>query len=369
MFSVFVHILCFGTGITAFYYLSIVFEKAFQTQGKSLLINRFGFLVAGVLLGLLLAPYVEKWLIGLHKQILRSLQKFSPHALASGFVGLLIGFLFSVLSVTLPFWLYLPKQRNWGLALTVLVFIIFGYLGVLTFSRVSLWGGNVVTSIAYRADAALPKVLDTSVLIDGRILDLCLSNFVEGKIFIPDVVLNELQGIADDSEALRRKRGRRGLDVVSRIKEIEGVVLEVVDLPAPRAGEAAAVDARLVNYTKTIGGVLITNDFNLSKVAGLRGVRVYNLNVLSRLLRKTLLPGERVEVSVVKMGKEHGQGVAYLDDGTMVVIESGEKFIGDTVTVEINSIMQTVAGRLIFAKVCDGPATDALYQSEADGDV
>ncbi|MFA6448844.1 MAG: PIN domain-containing protein [bacterium] len=323
--------------------------------------NRAGFLLAGFLLGLLIAPYIEKWLEALHKQALRSIMRFSPHSLASGFVGLLMGFFFSVL-VTFPIWLFLPKARSLSLVLMALGCLFFGYMGVLIFSRVSLWGGNVVGSIAYRADAALPKVLDTSVLIDGRILELIKSRFVEGKLFVPDMVLNELQGIADDSDATRRKRGRRGLEVVTKIKELEGVLMEVVDLPSPRAGEATAVDARLVNYAKSIGGSLITNDYNLTKIAGLRGVNVMNLNVLARALRKSLMPGEKVEVNIVKTGKEHGQGIAYLDDGTMLVIENGEKFVGGIAPVEINSVMQTVAGRLIFARITDSPVSDDIQE-------
>jgi len=364
MFSIFIRIICFCSGVAVFYFLAEPFNRIFDPAEPVSKYSRAGFLLAGFLLGLLLAPYIEKWLEKLHRQVLRSMMRFSPHSLASGFVGLLMGFFFTML-VFFPVWFFLPSARGVSLPLSILGCVIFGYLGVVIFSRVSLWGGNVVGSIAYRVDAALPKVLDTSVLIDGRIYDLFKSRFIEGKVFVPDVVLNELQGIADDSDATRRKRGRRGLEVVSRIKELDEVVMEVVDLPPPRAGEATAVDARLVNYAKSIGGILVTNDYNLSKIAGLRGVHVLNLNVLARALRKSLLPGEKVEVNIVKTGKEHGQGIAYLDDGTMVVIENGEKFIGGVAPVEINSVMQTVAGRLIFAKITDGAAGE--YISDGDG--
>ncbi len=357
MFSIFIKIICFGSGITLFYFLSFLLNEMNEPEKPMQLYNRVGFLIAGFLLGLLVAPYIENWLVKLHKQVLRSMMRFSPHSLASGFVGLLMGFFFSVL-VTFPVWLFLPKMRSLSLTLSILGGIIFGYIGVLIFSRVSLWGGNVVGSIAYRTDAALPKVLDTSVLIDGRIFDLFKNRLIEGKVFVPDIVLNELQGIADDSDSGRRKRGRNGLEIVSKIKELDDVVMEVVDLPPPRAGEPTAVDARLVNYTKTIGGILVTNDYNLTKIASLRSVRVLNLNVMARVLRKSIMPGEKIDVNVVKLGKEHGQGVAYLDDGTMVVIEHGDKFVGDAVPVEINSVMQTVAGRLIFAKVTESNEDD-----------
>jgi uncharacterized protein YacL len=363
MFSVFIRIICFFAGVASFYFLAEPFNRVFDPGDPVSRYNRAGFILAGFLFGILIAPYIERSLEKLHKQVLRSMMRFSPHSLASGFVGLLMGFFFTML-VFFPIWFFLPKARVVSLPLTILSCVIFGYLGVVIFSRVSLWGGNVVSSIAYRADAALPKVLDTSVLIDGRIYDLFKNRFVEGKVFVPDIVLNELQGIADDSDAMRRKRGRRGLEVVSKIKELDEVVMEVVDMPPPRAGEATAVDARLVNYTKSIGGVLVTNDYNLSKIAGLRGVHVLNLNALARALRKSLLPGEKVEVNIVKTGKEHGQGIAYLDDGTMVVIENGEKFVGGLAPVEINSVMQTVAGRLIFAKITEGPASDDISEGE-----
>jgi uncharacterized protein YacL len=359
MFSIFIRVICFCVGIASFYFLAEPFNRVFDPGEPVSKYNRAGFILAGFLFGILIAPYIEKSIEKLHKQVLRSMMRFSPHSLASGFVGLLMGFFFTML-VFFPVWFFLPKARAISLPLTILSCIIFGYLGVMIFSRVSLWGGNVVSSIAYRTDAALPKVLDTSVLIDGRVFDLFKNRFIEGKVFVPDIVLNELQGIADDSDATRRKRGRRGLEVVSKIKELDDVVMEVVDLAPPRAGEATAVDARLVNYAKSIGGVLVTNDFNLSKIAGLRGVHVLNLNTLARALRKSLLPGEKVEVNIVKTGKEHGQGIAYLDDGTMVVIENGEKYIGAAAPVEINSVMQTVAGRLIFAKITDGPVGDDL---------
>ncbi len=364
MFSIFIRLLCTATGVAAFYCLSVLFNRAYDPDKPVLIYNRGGFLIAGFLLGLLLAPYVEEWLLGLHKQVLKSMQRFSPHALASGFIGLLMGFFFSIL-ITFPIWIFMQQHRALSLTLTIVSCVVFGYLGVVIFSRVSLWGGSIVSTVSYRTDAALPKVLDTSVLIDGRIFDLCSARLIEGKIIIPDIVVNELQGIAGDADAVRRKRGRRGLDIVAKIKALEDVELEVIDMPAPRAGESNTVDSRLTNYAKAIGGILVTNDFNLTKVAELRGVRVYNLNVLARALRKTVLPGERIEVSVVKVGKEHGQGIAYLDDGTMIVIESGEKSVGDNVAVEINSIMQTVAGRLIFAKIVDG-GLDEISKHDRD---
>lgn len=357
MFSIIVKAICLGAGMSVFYALAMLFNKAFDPDGPLWTYNMFGFLFAGLLFGLLVSPYVEKWILNFHKQVLRSMQRVSPHAMASGFAGLMMGFFFAML-LTAPFWYFLKMPAAAGVAVFVLLCVVLGYLGVLIFSRVSLWGGNVVGPMAFRAESALPKVLDTSVLIDGRILELYMAGFLEGKLFVPDMVIAELQGIADDSDSGRRKRGRRGLDVLTKMKEKEGGEVEIVDLPAPRAGEPTAVDARLVNYAKSIGGALVTNDFNLTKVAKLRGVRCINLNVLSNSMRKTLLPGERVEVSVVKTGKEHGQGIAYLDDGTMIVVESGDRFIGDSVMVEISSIMQTVAGRLIFARATEGRDDD-----------
>ncbi|CAM3977086.1 PIN/TRAM domain-containing protein [Cohnella lubricantis] len=191
------------------------------------------------------------------------------------------------------------------------------------------------------------KILDTSVIIDGRIADICKTGFIEGTLVIPEFVLEELQHIADSSDLLKRNRGRRGLDILNKIqKELDVKVLIYEDA----AEEAGEVDSRLVKLAKAMRGKVVTNDFNLNKVCELQGVSVLNINDLANAVKPVVLPGEEIVVQVIKDGKEHGQGVAYLDDGTMIVVEGGRDFIGTTMEVLVTSVLQTSAGRMIFAK-------------------
>jgi len=202
-----------------------------------------------------------------------------------------------------------------------------------------------------------PKLLDTNVIIDGRIADICRAGFVEGIIYIPGFVLEELQLIADSSDNLRRARGRRGLDVLGALqKELKVVrVYDHYKTPMPRS---EAVDSKLVRLAKELEAVIITNDFNLNKVASLQGIIVLNVNELAAALKPVVLPGEEMVVNVAREGKELNQGVAYLDDGTMVVIEGGKPHISQNVTVVVSSVLQTVAGKMIFAsmKLSNEPA-------------
>ncbi|MGG1556004.1 PIN/TRAM domain-containing protein [Paenibacillus ferrarius] len=191
------------------------------------------------------------------------------------------------------------------------------------------------------------KILDTSVIIDGRIADICKTGFIEGTLVIPEFVLEELQHIADSSDLLKRNRGRRGLDILNKIqKELEVKVL----IYEGDFEEIAEVDSKLVKLAKVLQGKVITNDFNLNKVCELQGVSVLNINDLANAVKPVVLPGEEIVVQVIKDGKEHGQGVAYLDDGTMIVVEGGREFIGMTLEVMVTSVLQTSAGRMIFAK-------------------
>lgn len=192
------------------------------------------------------------------------------------------------------------------------------------------------------------KLLDTNVIIDGRIADICKTGFLEGTLLIPVFVLEELQYIADSSDTLRRVRGRRGLDVLQKIREDESnLEVEVMNIDFD---DVQGVDSKLVRLAQKVGGKIITNDFNLNKVAQLRGVEVLNINELSNAVKPVVIPGETMKVQVVKDGKEPGQGVAYLDDGTMIVIENGHRYLSRTISVEVTSALQTSAGRMIFAK-------------------
>ncbi|MGA8943398.1 MAG: PIN/TRAM domain-containing protein [Thermoactinomyces sp.] len=191
------------------------------------------------------------------------------------------------------------------------------------------------------------KILDTSVIIDGRIADICRTGFLEGTLVIPSFVLEELQHIADSSDVLKRNRGRRGLDILNKIqKELDvNVLIYEGDFE-----EVQEVDSKLVKLAKVLSGKVVTNDFNLNKVCELQGVSVLNINDLANAVKPVVLPGEEINVQVIKDGKEHNQGVAYLDDGTMIVIEGGRDYIGERIDVLVTSVLQTSAGRMIFAK-------------------
>ena len=191
------------------------------------------------------------------------------------------------------------------------------------------------------------KILDTSVIIDGRIADICQTGFVEGILVIPQFVLAELQHIADSSDALKRNRGRRGLDILNRIQKELAVKVEFYEGDFEDIQE---VDSKLEKLAKVIEGVLVTNDFNLNKVCEFQNVPVLNINDLANAIKPVVIPGEEMKVLVIKDGKEHNQGVAYLDDGTMIVVEEGRDYIGKQIDVIVTSVLQTSAGRMIFAK-------------------
>jgi uncharacterized protein YacL len=196
----------------------------------------------------------------------------------------------------------------------------------------------------------LHKVLDTSVIIDGRIGDVCEAGFLEGTLVVPQFVLRELQQVADSSDTLKRNRGKRGFDVLQRLQRSPKITVQIHDLDFPHIGE---VDGKLIELAKFLGGKVITNDYNLNKLAELRGVPVLNINELANSLRPVVLPGELMQVRVLKEGKEANQGIAYLNDGTMVVVEQGRKHLGQSVDVTVTSVLQTTAGRMIFTRLRD----------------
>jgi uncharacterized protein YacL len=203
------------------------------------------------------------------------------------------------------------------------------------------------------------KVLDTSVIIDGRIADICDTGFVEGTFIIPQFILQELQHIADSSDPLKRGRGRRGLDVLNRIQKQSTLEVKIVDQDYPKIQE---VDAKLIALAKDTHAKIVTNDFNLNKVAELQGVPVLNINQLFNALKPVVLPGEVMNVKILKEGKEPGQGVAYLDDGTMVIVDNARRYMGKSVDVTVTSVLQTTAGRMIFT-ILKEDAPESFYQS------
>lgn len=269
--------------------------------------------------------------------------------LLAGFGGLIAGLVVSVLLFP-----SLEKIGLFGPLVPIAVTTLLAYIGFRTgYTKkddlIGLFCKFSVSPVS-KEGANEPeehKILDTSVIIDGRIADICKTGFIEGILVIPEFVLEELQHIADSSDLLKRNRGRRGLDILNKIqKELDVKVL----IYEGDFEEISEVDSKLVRLAKVLRGKVITNDFNLNKVCELQGVSVLNINDLANAVKPVVLPGEEIVVQVIKDGKEHGQGVAYLDDGTMIVVEGGREFIGTTMEVMVTSVLQTSAGRMIFAK-------------------
>jgi uncharacterized protein YacL len=197
------------------------------------------------------------------------------------------------------------------------------------------------------------KVLDTSVVIDGRIADICETGFVDGTLVVPQFVLKELQLVADSGDAMKRNRGRRGLDILQKIQKMSGIEVTISDVDFPDVRE---VDLKLIELARSLQAKIVTNDFNLNKVAQLRGVEVLNVNELANSLKPVVLPGEIMKVFILKEGKEYNQGVAYLDDGTMVVVDNARKMISKTIDVVVTSVLQTTAGKMIFGRYIEAAA-------------
>lgn len=303
-----------------------------------------------------LTPTLKKQGSKMANNIESDLQKISVNELVMGtnglIAGLIIAFLISQIyvGITIP---YLDVILN------IITYIILGYLGIViatkkgkdirtVFSSQKKLVQSGGRSGKMKADAA-PKIFDTSVIIDGRIADIMKTGFIEGTIVIPEFVLVELRHIADSSDALKRNRGRRGLDILKKIQNEYGI--EIYNTTAEKAlDEIPEVDVKLLKLAQIMNGKVVTNDFNLNKVAGIKGVDVLNINELANTLKPVVLPGEEMVLSLVKEGKENKQAVAYLDDGTMIVVEDGKRFIGQTIKVLVTSVLQTSAGRMIFAR-------------------
>jgi uncharacterized protein YacL len=238
-----------------------------------------------------------------------------------------------------------------------LLVVFLGYMGIAVGGSKGEWFEPARIIAAFRDSARLHqyKVLDTSVIIDGRIADICETGFLEGTLVVPQFVLRELQQVADSSDSLKRNRGRRGLDILQKMQKIAHVTVQIVETDFPEVRE---VDLKLIELARRMSGKIVTNDFNLNKVAQLRGVPVLNINELANSLKPVVLPGEVMRVFVIKEGKEAGQGVGYLDDGTMVVVDQARKALGKTIEVSVTSVLQTTAGKMIFCRWLDGPPPD-----------
>jgi uncharacterized protein YacL len=245
------------------------------------------------------------------------------------------------------YWANLGNERV--VFLHSVILLALPYLGLVIGARRGEWLEPQHLVALFRAAGPRKryKVLDTSVIIDGRIADICETGFMDGTIVIPQFVLKELQLVADSSDSMKRNRGRRGLDILQKIQKMAGVEVMISDMDF---AEVREVDLKLIEMARALEGKIVTNDFNLNKVAQLRGVEVLNINELANSLKPVVLPGEIMKVFILKEGKEYNQGVAYLDDGTMVVVDNARKMIGKTIDVVVTSVLQTTAGKMIFGR-------------------
>lgn len=301
------------------------------------------------------APTLGKHGQKVAKNIESDLQKVPSADIIPGTFGLVIGLFLAYLISQIYMGIQLPFVAT---VLSVLTYLLLGYIGVFVATR---RGKDILQLISSsrkspggtkgkgKGGDATPKILDTSVIIDGRIADIMKTGFIEGNIVIPEFVLVELRHIADSSDNLKRNRGRRGLDVLNRIQTEYGI--EIYNTDSDKTiEEIPEVDVKLLKLAQNLGGKVMTNDYNLNKVALIKGVEVLNINELANMLKPVVLPGEEMELFLVKEGKEDNQAVAYLDDGTMIVIEDGKRFIGQSITVIVTSVLQTAAGRMIFGR-------------------
>lgn len=304
----------------------------------------------GVAIGVLAAIGV---LFGLKLVTQRLFERLFPVVIAIAFSLMMGYFLARIIMMALPF--DNPEDLTPHVFLTSTLMLIFGYVGIsLGLTKASSWESLVSAVKKSRIEFGNPKIVDTSVIIDGRIADIVKTGFIEGTLIVPRFVLKELQNIADSADVLRRAKGRRGLDILKMMQEeISNLDVEITD---DDPMEIKEVDGKLVALARDYKAKIITNDFNLNKVAQIEGIQVLNINDLANALKPAVLPDERIEVKIVKEGKEAYQGVGYLDDGTMIVVDGGRDYVGKQVSVLVTSVLQTAAGRMIFTKLGSLPS-------------
>ena len=294
--------------------------------------------VAGFIIGLLIALIVIK--------IEKDIRKLSLKVIVGGVAGMIIGLLIALIfSFGLSFVSKIRENEQAVPWVYLIITGIFSYLGLaLGSKKIDEFNFTRFDSKTVRDH----RILDTSVIIEGRIADICDSGFIEGDLIVPRFVLNELQLVADSSDSMKRLRGRRGLDVLNHLQKSSNVNIEIVEQDFPKI---KGVDGKLVALAKQLKAKLLTNDYNLNKVAELQGVQVLNINELANAMKPVVLPGEQMTVKIVREGKEAGQGVAYLDDGTMIIVDNAQRLINMNVKVVVTSVLQTTAGRMIFSEL------------------
>ena len=319
----------------------ILLVLACSLSGLFIAHSYYGFPIA--LIGLFLGFMIALFVINIEEAI----RKVSLRIIFGGVVGMIIGLLIAfLLAYGLNFVSNIMEKQQVVPWIYTLLTGIMAYLGLLIGSKkieeFSFFG------LGQPKDSGDYRILDTSVIIDGRIADISDTGFLQGNLIVPRFVLDELQYIADSSDSMKRSRGRRGLDILNRMQRSVGVNIEISDQDFPKL---KGVDAKLVALAKKINAKIVTNDFNLNKVAELQGIRILNVNELANALKPVVLPGETMTVKIIKEGKETGQGVAYLDDGTMIVVDNAQKHQGSNVEVLVTSVLQTTAGRMIFSEL------------------
>jgi uncharacterized protein YacL len=305
--------------------------------------------VAGVVFGYLIIKVEEK------------LREIPLKNLIGTLVGITIGLFVANLLIS-KLLLTHAKDVPITLPIYVLLYFVLGYLGFRIGEKKSHTLDLSKIPLFHRMeDSEGNKILDTSAIIDGRIADVCETGFMEGTLIIPQFVLYEIQHIADLQDPVKKTRGRRGLEILHRLQKQTFVKVKIVDYDFPKLKD---VDSKLIALAKNMNGKIITNDFNLNKVAELQGIEVMNLNELATALKPAVLPAEQMTIRVVKEGKEHGQGIGYLDDGTMVVVDDARKLIGKTVDVVVTSLLQTTSGRMIFARLKEHAEKEFYFPEE-----
>lgn len=302
--------------------------------------------------GFVVAPYLTTKPFN---AMVRRLEKVNSSVIVSGTLGLLLGLIVSVL-LAFPLSM-LPG--SWGSLLPIAVTIFLGYLGISVMVKhdkelAQVFGSYVPGRAAGGGQSGGKVLVDTSAIIDGRIADISQSGFIQGSLLIPKFILDELQYISDSADAMRRNRGRRGLEILARLQKESEAPVQIIDGDAPGVQGVQTVDSKLVEMAKSLHCPIVTNDFNLNRVAGLQGVKVLNINELANAVKSLVLPGEEMTVRVMQEGREAGQGVGFLEDGTMVVVEGGRRYMNTDLDIVVTRVLQTAAGRMIFAHLRNG---------------
>ncbi len=358
-------------GYEAFDLLYMLFSKMYSSsqplleEGPRLWLQIIVAIISGIIF-YNLAPALNRKSKKMADNIGNDLQTVSTSDLIGGVVGLITGLVLAFL-ISQIYAGVITGTLN--LTITICIYLALGYVGMIVgnkklpeFFTASMSMRKLAAKAAAEENpyefnpkdskkkGMVPKILDTSVIIDGRIVEIMKTGFLEGPIVIPEFVLVELRHIADSSDGLKRTRGRRGLDILNKIQEDYGI--EIYNTDSEKAlKEIPEVDVKLLKLAQIMKGKVVTNDFNLNKVAAIKGVPVLNINELANAMKPMVIPGEVMTVTLIKQGKEMGQAVAYLDDGTMIVVEDGRRKIGQTVDINVTSVLQTAAGRMIFGKV------------------